>query len=654
MKKLTAVILAVLTVLSCVCLSACENTGVNFYKVSDIKEGKIENMQKLDFLKEYSGSGDAYVCEIKSDAPDSVVVPAKNEKLPVIGVYSAVDPCNGVNNVKIAKGVKYIEKCFNNCEGLRNVDIPSSVESIQDSFIKCPSFESVEVKGDLERLENSFVKCEALSKVTFKGEIKDGLSGKIFNGCKGITSMEFKDNLSSFDIPTSYFSSSIEELSFGGNVGTIAESSFSGCDKLKSVEFDGTVSSIDRDSFSGCKNLETVKFGDSVNFIGPSVFSECIKLETLKFAGKVNSFGVSAFEKCTSLTSLEFPDAVETFNENAFSECVALKSVKLNGKVGTINAGVFSYSKVETLDFKRMVDKLNTGAIDECDRLKQVIFRKKVNTVSEGSFKNCSSLKTIEFKSRVDDLSSSPYSECKSLKKLIVKKFKDIPWYLITNGFNAGTKRMTDFNDKINYKKLQKKAEKKLGKKLPGSKQISYSSARKLAKYYNGPMFYMMFPAKCNYTKFNHKYAKKAGSLHTEYVTTLQYDYPNTVYTDKKARKVIKGKAPLVYCLAERTGYSGPKVYKAINTSKSITRKYYYLHFRFSFWNVKTGKLIAWFNYQAGYAPITYKLSEEYKITRTVDGMGDKRFFLEKDGTSPDCKTYVEKFVFGKKKRYRS
>ncbi len=654
MKKLTAVILAVLTVLSCVCLSACENTGVNFYKISDIKADKIENMQQLDFLKRYTGTSDAYVCEIKSDAPDSVTVPAKNEKLPVIGVYSAVDPSNGVKSVKIAKGVKYIEKCFNNCESLRTVDIPSSVVSIQDSFIKCPSFESVVVKNDLELLENSFVKCEALSAVTFRGEIQDGLNGKNFKGCSGIKTMEFKDGLSTFDIPTSSFSSSIEELSFGGDVGTISESSFSGCDSLKSVEFGGMVTSIDRNAFSGCSNLETVEFGDSVNFIGAGAFSECEKLEQLKFRYNVNSFGANAFEKCKSLNSVEFSGKVGTFNESAFADCGALKTVKLNGNIGTMNAGVFSGGSFESLDFKGKVDKLYEGAIENCGSLKQVTFRKKVNTVSESSFKNCSKLKSIVFKGRVDDLSSSPDNECKSLKKIVVKKFKDIPWYLISNGFNAGTKRMTDFVEKINYDKLKKKAEKKLGKKFPSSKQISYGSARRIAKYFNGPIFYMMFPAKCNYTKYNHKYAKKAGTLHTEYVTAINYDYPNTVYTDKKARKVIKGKAPLVYCIAERTGYSGPKVYKAINTTKSITRKYYYLHFRFSFWNAKTGKLISWFNYQAGYAPVTYKLSEEYKITRTVDGMGDKRFFLEKDGTSPDCEAYVEKFVFGKKRKFRS
>ncbi len=301
---------------------------------------------------------------------------------------------------------------------------------------------------------------------------------------------------------------------------------------------------------------------------------------------------------------------------------------------------------------KQSIKTIAASVFSECDSLEKIVFRKKVDRVEDMAFQDNKSLKVTEFKKRVPYLSSGAFN---TSKKIIVKKLQDIPSTLFSNGRNVGTKLLTEVNDKLNYKKLFKKAYKKVGTKFPSSKQISSASARRLAKIYNGPLFYMIFPPKCNYSKYSRKYAKKIKStdagLRTEYLGEMAYDYPNTVYTPKKARKIVKKKAPIVYCLAEMTGYSGPKVYKAINSSKNITRKYYYLTFRFSFWNAKSGKLVAWFNYQGGWAPITYKLSEEYKITRTVDGLGDKRVFLEKDGTSPDCLGYVERLLYGRKKR---
>ena len=231
---------------------------------------------------------------------------------------------------------------------------------------------------------------------------------------------------------------------------------------------------------------------------------------------------------------------------------------------------------------------------------------------------------------------------------------KDVDSDYLRYGWNIGTKLMTDVFDKIDNEKLFKKADKKLGKKFPSSKKISESSARKLAKKYNGPLFYMMYPAKCNYKKYSRKYAKKAGirnsGLHTEYAGAIECMYPKTVLTNKKMRRILKKKDPIVYCIAEMTGYAGPEVYKSTNTKKIITKKYYHLTYRFSFWNAKNGKLIAWFTHQSGYAPLRYKSSDEGRITRTVDGLGEKRVLLEKNGDYPTCLGFVEKFVFGRKK----
>ena len=121
--------------------------------------------------------------------------------------------------------------------------------------------------------------------------------------------------------------STLEKVTFHGDVGSIGDFAFQNCDALNTVTFSGNVGSIRDYAFLDCTALENVTFSGDVGNIGYGAFGNCDALENVTFSGNVGSIGDYAFQFCGALTTLTFSGDVDSIGGNAFENCDALTMI---------------------------------------------------------------------------------------------------------------------------------------------------------------------------------------------------------------------------------------------------------------------------------------------------------------------------------------
>ena len=120
----------------------------------------------------------------------------------------------------------------------------------------------------------------------------------------------------------------------------VDNNAFSYCSNLKSVKFEGDIDGMGGYAFYGCTSLETVTFGGNVGRedgdggIGCYAFAGCPYLKTVKFSdknAKLDLIGEYAFMNCIRLTSINMPADTGTLYTGAFLNCASLSSITIPG-----------------------------------------------------------------------------------------------------------------------------------------------------------------------------------------------------------------------------------------------------------------------------------------------------------------------------------
>ncbi|MDE7287928.1 MAG: fibronectin type III domain-containing protein [Oscillospiraceae bacterium] len=120
----------------------------------------------------------------------------------------------------------------------------------------------------------------------------------------------------------------------------VDNNAFSYCSNLKSVKFEGDIDGMGGYAFYGCTSLETVTFGGNVGRedgdggIGSYAFGGCPYLKTVKFSdknAKLDLVGEYAFINCIRLTSINMPADTGTLYTGAFLNCASLSNITIPG-----------------------------------------------------------------------------------------------------------------------------------------------------------------------------------------------------------------------------------------------------------------------------------------------------------------------------------
>ena len=175
-----------------------------------------------------------------------------------------------------------------------SITIPAAVEQDGTSY-------PVTGVGD-----TAFGQCSTLEKVTFHGDV-GSIGDFAFQNCDALNTVTFSGNVGSIRDYAFLDCTALENVTFSGDVGNIGYGAFGNCDALENVTFSGNVSNIGRYAFWYCTALENVTFSGNVGSIGDYAFQFCGALTTLTFSGDVDSIGGNAFENCDALTMIYVP-----------------------------------------------------------------------------------------------------------------------------------------------------------------------------------------------------------------------------------------------------------------------------------------------------------------------------------------------------------
>lgn len=134
----------------------------------------------------------------------------------------------------------------------------------------------------------------------------------------------------------------IPSIYHGLPVTTIANSAFSGRNKITSVVIPDSVTTINGSAFYNCTALESVTLSHSITAINGSTFYGCSSLNNIVIPEGVTKIEGGAFQNCTSLTDISIPDSVTRIDGYSFAGCSSLTSFYFSKYVNDFNTQIRS------------------------------------------------------------------------------------------------------------------------------------------------------------------------------------------------------------------------------------------------------------------------------------------------------------------------
>ena len=374
-KKLTAVLLAVFTVVFCLPFAAVAETYENIKWEVEDKTLVISPITDTAAIPDYK-QGDAPWYSLRNSVENITV----NDGITRIGDYAFY----GFSKVRTLnyKGAFYNKAVFG-----------SSVTSIGNgTFESCMSLSSVTLPDTVKTIGSSaFRDCTSLTSVCLPQKLYniDGTAGEIpdymFSGCTKLEIVTFtgKEMQKYINLPV--------------NITRIGKGAFAKCSLLKSsgvYRFDlpNTVKQIDDFAFDGCSGLEFMQVTLSLEYISPSAFKGCTGFGRFiiyndgrgEYYTSNNDYytiynksetKLVRFLPATSLTQFKMTEKVETIGDYAFESSVNLETVTLGAGVKSIGRYAFANSaKIKGIFIPKGVTEIKEGAFDNCPSLGAIYY----------------------------------------------------------------------------------------------------------------------------------------------------------------------------------------------------------------------------------------------------------------------------------------
>ena len=266
------------------------------------------------------------------------------------------------------------------------------------------------------------------------------------------------------------------DIKIPDTVTVIAGEAFLDNDNVTSVTIPGSVQVIGYHAFDGCTALERVIFEDPTDgadmIIRLSAFANCPKLTTCEIPAVATYVTANIFKGCTSmekitvhpqnpyyvtdengvlfgpwvnegvpqyddpnLTLTAYPSGraggytipesvngrtVDRIWASAFSYAEKLTAIDIPETVKIIGGNAFEKTALADVTIPDSVQKLDSGAFEDCTKLTHVKLPKGMTSISHSLFKGCTSLSSIEFPEAATNIEMYAFADCKSLTNLIL------------------------------------------------------------------------------------------------------------------------------------------------------------------------------------------------------------------------------------------
>ncbi|WP_178666947.1 leucine-rich repeat protein [uncultured Eubacterium sp.] len=304
---------------------------------------------------------------------------------------------------------------FNNLSHITELTFPTGSTLTSSNFYNCPALEKVTFEGDVDLTAGSiFGNSTALKEIVFNGKSK--IANSCFSGSSNLEKMTFGDEteikngvfpslkkLKELTFPAGsvfgpgiFNNTSIEKITFEGDVDLTAGGVFSSVPSLKTLIFKGE-SKLSNGCFSGTSNLEEISFGGKTE-IKNGVLSGSVKLKELVFPTG-STFGPGIFTGCTAIEKVIFEGDVDLTAGGIFQGASALKTLIFKGESKLSNSSFSNAKNLKTITFAKKTSLgsnafsgIGAELVDKTD----VIVLPQGSTVSTASF-NKSNIAGVQF-----------------------------------------------------------------------------------------------------------------------------------------------------------------------------------------------------------------------------------------------------------------
>ncbi len=298
--------------------------------------------------------GDGYVVSGMGSVTDTdIIIPAKHEGLPVVGIATyAFSPASSnaaktLVSVTIPEGVTYIEsQAFRLCDALTTLRVPSTLTHVEsDAVYKCDEFcyQITDMISYLGNEENPHI-------VLVKANVTN-----------------------------------LESYSIHADTKVIAGAAFDDCSKATSIPLPQGLISIGKYAFADCKEWNDFSLPNSLTYIEDYAFMNCSKITEISLPASVKDFGVGAFAG-TGISSFTMPAGMTVIPDLSFYNCYRIKSFTIPNGITTIGKRAFSDTGLTSIDIPASVTTIDTEAFHHCTNLASVTFHEGLKTIGKNAF----------------------------------------------------------------------------------------------------------------------------------------------------------------------------------------------------------------------------------------------------------------------------
>ena len=115
------------------------------------------------------------------------------------------DGCTSLEDVKLPKGIQWLDNTFCGCTSLKEFTVPNTVKGLNRTFSGCTSLTDITIPESVIALSQTFLGCTSLSDIKLHDKLVK-IGRKTFSGCDSLMNVYVPDSVTE-----------IGEFAFGGN-----------------------------------------------------------------------------------------------------------------------------------------------------------------------------------------------------------------------------------------------------------------------------------------------------------------------------------------------------------------------------------------------------------------------------------------------------
>lgn len=234
----------------------------------------------------------------------------------------------------------------------------------------------------------------------------------------------YKIPIKSIELPESlttigtfcFANATLEEITVPSSVTSIGTYAFYNCKQLRTAVINANVQAIDSYTFANDSALTSITLPEGLTTIGNYAFSECTALNQIVFPDSVESIGTRAFYNA-SLNSITLPESLTAIGDYAFY-ANNLGVLAIPGGVTEISGFAFYNAGITSLSLDEGLNKIYTYAFAEND-ISELVTPASLTFMDTYAFSNNYELVSADLsKSTITLLNANLFSGCSSLESL--------------------------------------------------------------------------------------------------------------------------------------------------------------------------------------------------------------------------------------------